>query len=102
MDNQEVIFDGPTPRSRISWWFRWTAPRGVLNYAVAPTHRERERLRRAGLTSIIAPFVFFAPLLLLQQANEKTIGISILLMLMTIIALFFNKGGKQELAAIFL
>lgn len=85
------------------WWLRLTAPSGVQQYDHAESHRERELLRRSQLVSWTAPFVFFAPLLLLQQAADAGTFIAIVvLMLTSILALLFNKAGKQTLAALLL
>lgn len=86
------------------WWLRLTAPPGTSDYDAASTHWEREHLRRCGLTSMIAPFVFFAPLLLLQQAGMDLVtAISIVaLMGVALLALAFNRSGKQVLSALLL
>ncbi len=64
---------------------------------------QREHLRRAGLTSYMAPVVFLAPLLLLQQASDPATLTSIVtLMAVACIALIFNRFGKQTLAALLL
>jgi hypothetical protein len=90
--------------SQGSWWLRLTAPPGAANYdQVSSDPREREYLRRAGLTSIIAPFIFIAPLLLLQQAADFGIlAATAGLMLIVVIALILNRTGKQVPAALLL
>jgi len=85
------------------WWLRLTAPSGARQYDQATSHREREHLRRSQLTSWTAPFIFFAPLLLLQQsADAGTFVAIIVLMLTSVLALLFNRAGKQTLAALLL
>lgn len=85
-------------------WLRLTAPAGTSNYEKALSRHERERLRHAGLTSYVAPFVLIAPLLLLQQASGNLItevGI-VVLMATACVALLFNRYGHQTLAALLL
>ncbi len=82
-------------------WLRLTAPAGARNYENAPSRSQRERLRRAGLTSYMAPVVFFAPLLLLQQASNLATLVSIVtMMVIACIAVIFNRLGKQTVAAL--
>jgi len=89
--------------SRSNWWFRLTAPKGAGTYSQALNRQTREHLRRSSLTSSVAPFVFFAPLLLLQQsANIGTMTGIVVLMGVSILALFFNRAGKQVIAALLL
>lgn len=89
--------------SRLSWWLRLTAPNGAQQYDRASTLQAREHLRRATLTSWTAPFVFFAPLLLIQQASDiKTLVAIIILMSASIVALFLNRIGAQVMAALLL
>lgn len=85
------------------WWLRLTAPPGAGEYGKVLNQREREHLRHSQLTSYIAPFVFVAPLLLLQQAFDigTAIGIAAL-MSMSILALVLNRVGQQVLAALLL
>jgi hypothetical protein len=84
-------------------WLRLTAPAGARNYENAPSRSQRERLRRAGLTSYMAPVVFFAPLLLLQQASNLATLVSIVtMMVIACIAVIFNRLGKQTIAALLL
>lgn len=91
------------PPGRFGWWLRLTAPPGAQQYDKALTHQERERLRRANLTSFTAPFVFLSPLLLLQQAGDMGTMVAIVtLMSASIIALFFNRAGHQVVAALLL
>ncbi|EFH87228.1 hypothetical protein [Ktedonobacter racemifer] len=86
-----------------SWWLRLTAPSGTANYGQANNRAEREYLRRAGLTSVIAPFIFIAPLLLVQQAADYgTIIATASLMFLVVLALIFNRNGKQVTAALLL
>ena len=86
-----------------SRWLRLTAPAGTDTYYAAPTHEQRERLRRAGLTSAVAPFVFIAPLLLLQQAGDPGTTAAILaLMLVAPFSLVLNRLGHQVAAALLL
>lgn len=88
-----------------NWWLRLTAPPGASQYEKAPSHQERERLRRSQLTSWTAPFVFIAPLLLLQQAQSGDIGTTAaigILMATSVVALIFNRAGKQMVAALLL
>jgi hypothetical protein len=107
MENMEA--NGPSKeladhRGIFLWWLRLTAPPGAIMYDQAPTRKERERLRHAGLTSYVAPFVFVAPLLLLQQANGDfaTTTAIIVLMLFSLLALIFNRYGLQVVAALLL
>lgn len=91
--------------NRRGWWLRFTAPPGADQYERANTHKERERLRRSQLTSWTAPFVFFAPLLLLQQAQNGDKGTIIaigVLMATSVVALGFNRAGNQVVAALLL
>ena len=84
-------------------WLYFTAPAGARNYQDAPLRSQREHLRRAGLTSYMAPFVFLAPLLLLQQASDPATLTSIItLMAVACIAIIFNRLGKQTVAALLL
>lgn len=86
-----------------SWWLHLTAPDGADTYYAAPTHEERERLRRAGLTSAVAPFVFIAPLLLLQQAGDPgTTAAIVALMLVSPLSLVLNRRGYQVAASLLL
>lgn len=89
---------------RGGWWLRLTAPQGAGQYDHAPNRPERERLRHAQLTSYVAPFVFLAPLLLLQQAsgNIETSASIVVLMGISMLALVFNRLGQQVVAAILL
>lgn len=91
-------------RGRLGWWLRLTAPPGAQQYDRAVSHQERERLRRSQLTSFTAPFVFIAPLLLLQQASTDmgTLMGIIVLMAVSFLALIFNRAGKQTVAALLL
>jgi hypothetical protein len=90
-------------RGIVGWWLRLTAPPGAQQYDQANSHRERERLRRSQLTSWTAPFVCFAPLLLLQQAADPgTLAAIVVLMSTALLALVFNRLGKQTLAALLL
>ena len=94
----------PNDGERGRFWLRLTAPAGTSNYEKASSRHERERLRHAGLTSYIAPFVLIAPLLLLQQASGNLItqiGI-VILMATACVALIFNRLGHQTLAALLL
>lgn len=86
------------------WWLRLTAPPSAANYDQVATDRgEREYLRRAGLTSIIAPFIFIAPLLLVQQATDPGSLIATAgLMFLVVFALILNRNGKQVAAALLL
>lgn len=85
------------------WWLSISAPPGTLSYELAATKEDQERLRKAGLLSAIAPFVFIAPLLLLQQVQEvSTLVAIIILMIMATTALLFNRLGKQRIAALLL
>jgi hypothetical protein len=92
------------PRSGLfRWWFRLTGPsspdpRRPINPA------ERARLRRAGLTSAIAPFVALGPLFLLGQASVDTITmISILgIWALLVLVLILNRAGLQVTAAFLL
>ncbi|HEX7733925.1 MAG TPA: hypothetical protein VF458_03655 [Ktedonobacteraceae bacterium] len=85
------------------WWLRLTAPTEALQYDQAASHQERERLRRSQLISWTAPFVFFAPLLLLQQAADMGTFIGIVaLMAASVMALACNRIGKQTVAALLL
>ncbi|GHO63523.1 hypothetical protein KSC_024150 [Ktedonobacter sp. SOSP1-52] len=89
--------------ARGGWWIRLTAPPGTANYDQAPTYQERDRLRRAGLTSIVAPAVFIAPVLLVQQISDPgTMGAIISLMIVSLFALFLNRVGRQQFAALLL
>jgi hypothetical protein len=96
--------DSPDHRRGIFfWWLRLTAPAGAEFYERAATRQERDRLRRAGLTSYIAPFVFVSPLLLIQQATDTRIIIGILgLMCASLVALVLNRRGHQIAAALLL
>lgn len=88
----------------LGWWLRLTAPSGALDYSDAPTRLQRDRLRRAGLTSLVALFLLAAPMLLLQQAVTDlatAAGIAVMT-LITITALVLNRFGKQALAALLL
>lgn len=90
---------------RRAWWLRLTAPPGADQYERASTHQERERLRRSQLTSWTAPFVFFAPLLLLQQVQNGgngTLIAIVVLMATSVVALGFNRAGQQVVAALLL
>ena len=100
-DMQSLVTN--VPSGRFGWWLRFTAPPGAQQYDKASTHQERERLRRASLTSFTAPFVFFSPLLLIQQANDAgTMAAIVVLMATSLVALFFNRLGQQVLAALLL
>lgn len=89
--------------SQGSWWLRLTAPPGAASYDQASDRTQREHLRRAGLTSITAPFIFVAPLLLVQQATDLgTLVATAVLMFLVILALVFNRAGKQSIAALLL
>jgi hypothetical protein len=88
----------------LRWWLLRTAPSGTLDYDHASTYQMREHLRRAGLTSFVAPFVCIAPLLLLQQATSDpgtAIGI-VVLVAFAFLSLVFNRFGMQTAAAILL
>lgn len=90
-------------RDFLGLWLRFTAPAGTRNYEQASSRSERESLRRAGLTSYVAPAVFFAPLLLLQQASDpSTLASIVTLMIVACIAIIFNRLGKQTIAALLL
>lgn len=85
------------------WWLHLTASPGARDYNLALNRREREHLRHSQLTSYIAPFVFLAPLLLLQQSADLGTAIGILALMGTsVLALFFNRAGKQVVAALLL
>lgn len=90
-------------QTQSNWWLRLTAPPGAGTYSQVLDRQEREHLRHAQLTSYIAPFVFIAPLLLLQQAFDvgTAIGITVL-MSIAVFALLFNRVGQQVLAALLL
>ena len=80
-----------------SWWLRLTAPPGTETYATFPDRAQRDRLRKAGLISGVAPFCFFAPFLLAGQASDPSTRIAIAVcMIAAIIALFLNRGGFQN------
>lgn len=103
----DILQDIPDIRERgglFGWWLRLTAPPGAQQYERAGSHQERERLRRSQLTSFTAPFVFVAPLLLLQQASVDmgTLIGSVVLMSVSLLALAFNRAGKQTTAALLL
>lgn len=90
-------------RPQGSWWLRLTAPPGTANYDQAGDRAQREYLRRAGLTSVISPFIFVAPLLLLQQvADFSQIIATAALMFLVVLALIFNRFEKQVTAALLL
>ncbi len=92
-----------TTNGLLGTWLRFTAPAEARNYENVPSRSQRERLRRAGLTSYMAPFVFLAPLLLLQQASDPATLTSIItLMAISCIALIFNRFGLQTVAALLL
>lgn len=86
------------------WWLSLTAPPGALQYEAAATSAERERLRRAGLTSFVAPFMAIAPVLLLGQASVDTITLVGILAFVAIIigVLILNRLGQQTAAALLL
>lgn len=88
------------------WWLRLTAPSGADRYQQPLTspRQERERLRRAALTSAIAPFVALSPFLLSAQASvdPATMAAIVLLFVIVIASLIFNRTGLQTLAAIIL
>ena len=88
----------------LRWWLRLTAPSGAQDYSDAPTRLQRDRLRRAGLTSLVALFLLAAPLLLLQQAltDLATAAGIVVMMFITVTALVLNRFGKQALAALLL
>jgi hypothetical protein len=96
--------DNKQKRSGIlGWWLRLTAPASAQQYDQANNHLTRERLRRSQLTSWTAPFVFFAPLLLIQQAGDPgTLVAIIVLTSISLLALVLNRAGKQTLAALLL
>jgi len=95
--------DPPKQGGIAHWWLRLTAPSGAQRYDQATSHRDREQLRRSQLTSWTAPFVFFAPLLLLQQVADVGTFIAIVVLMCTsVLALFFNRAGKQTIAALLL
>ena len=95
--------DKPKRGGIAGWWLSLTAPSGAQQYDQANTHLVRERLRRSQLTSWTAPFVFFAPLLLVQQAADPgTLTAIIVLALIAPLALVLNRLGKQTLAALLL
>lgn len=86
-----------------SWWLKLTAPKGAQNYTEAENKKERDRLRKAGLISGVAPFIFFSPLLLSGQANDSgTITAIAICMLASVLAIVLNRLGKQTIAAILL
>jgi hypothetical protein len=87
-----------------SWWLQLTAPPQTQDYATASSYSERDRLRKAGLISGIAPVIFFAPLLLMGQATVDPITITSILacMVTAILVLILNRQGKQTLAALLL
>lgn len=92
-------------RHRSNWWLRLTAPPGAEQYDLAVTHQEREHLRHSQLTSWTAPLVFFAPLLLLQQAltgDRGTIIAMLVLMASAVVAVLLNRASQQVLAALLL
>ncbi len=91
-----------SPNGVVAWWFRLTAPPGALTYSDAPTHQERERLRRAGLASIVAPMLSLSTLLLVQQASDPgTLVALVLCVTCPLLALvLFNRRGQQRLAAL--
>lgn len=84
------------------WWLRLTAPPGAFQYELALTHQRREHLRRSQLTSWTAPFVFLAPLLLLQQASSDVGSVIVIIALMSsaLLALVLNRIGQQVVAAL--
>jgi hypothetical protein len=87
----------------VGWWLHLTAPPGAQQYDQANNHLARERLRRSQLTSWMAPFVFCAPLLLVQQAGDPGTFIGIIILAsMSLLALVLNRTGKQTLAALLL
>lgn len=86
-----------------SWWLRLTAPPGTESYSTFPDRSQRDRLRKAGLISYVAPFIFFAPLLLSAQATDPSTSIAIVVcMIAALVALFLNRKGLQKSAAILL
>jgi len=90
-------------RGFAGWWLALTAPPGAQQYDQAKSHLDRERLRRSQLVSWTAPFVFFAPLLLIQQAADPgTLAAIIVLASISVLALFLNRAGKQTFAALLL
>jgi hypothetical protein len=87
----------------VGWWLRLTAPPGAQHYDQANTIVEREHLRRSQLTSWTALFSFLMPLLLLQQASDPgTLIAIIVLAFISLLALIFNRVGKQTVAALLL
>ncbi|GLV53426.1 hypothetical protein KDH_02800 [Dictyobacter sp. S3.2.2.5] len=86
-----------------SWWLRLTAPPGTQSYDIIPDRKARDRLRKAGLISGVAPFVFFAPLLLAGQAADPSTLTAIgVCMAASVVALVFNRLGQQTVAALLL
>ncbi|HLZ55924.1 MAG TPA: hypothetical protein VKR06_03160 [Ktedonosporobacter sp.] len=97
-------YQASSRRGLQEWWLHLTAPPGTREYSEARTHRKREQLRRAGLTSFVAPFVFISPLFFLQQAGldpGTTIGM-IVIMCMAVVALICNRLGRQSFSALLL
>ena len=92
------------PQGFWGWWLRLTAPPHAGNYATAPNYADRQRLRRAGLISAIAPFVAIMPLLLLQQAGVDTLTLGAVVANVGIaaIALMLNRAGLQALSGVIL
>lgn len=88
--------------SLLGWWMLLTAPAGARWYSEAPTHQERERLRRAGLASIVAPILSLSTLLLVQQASDPgTLLAMVLCVLCPLLALMvFNRRGHPLAAAL--
>src|SRR5690242_719735 len=68
-----------------NWWLRLTAPPGAVQYDMAPSPEARDRLRRAGLTSAVAPFVALAPFLLSAQASVDPITAAAIGLLLVIV-----------------
>jgi hypothetical protein len=99
--NQKMNNQPLSPPKNRAWWLQLTAPPGTDQYALAPNRVERDRLRKAGLISGIAPFVFFAPLLLSAQIKSPAASFAIIICIIAaIVALCFNRAGWQKTAAL--
>ncbi|WP_211326241.1 hypothetical protein [Thermosporothrix hazakensis] len=88
----------------LAFWLRLTTPRPTHSDDPVMARTLRERERRSRLISFIIPFVFFAPLFLLQQAYQD-IGTAIAIILMmplSILSLICNRFGKQTIASLLL
>ncbi len=92
-----------SPYSNFTWWFRLTAPVSAQQYATLLDRQQRERMRRAMLTSIIAPFILIAPLFFIPLVKDIVTALAVIIIMLTsVMTLVLNRFGQQHLAALLL